>query len=294
MPDFTIVTPSFNSLQYLPRACASVADQAGVTAEHIVLDGGSADGTADWLRRQSKLRVHIGPDAGMYDAINHGFQLSRGSIVGHLNCDEQYLPGTLAAVADYFATHPHVSIVCGSILAVDPRGDILAFRKIYPLRWRYVMGSHLYASTCALFYRRDVINAGYRFDTQYRVIGDIDFVIRVLRAGYRVGLLKQYVSTFAITGENLSLRAQQELQAYKAALPRWIKWGRYPLNMARLIEKTLSGAYTQAFPFEYAIYDDSLVQRRVYTVRAASARWRAGWTDWETAQLQSCNSPDEG
>jgi len=280
MPDFTIVTPSFNSLQYLPRACASVADQTGVSCEHIVLDGGSSDGTADWLRRQQQLRVHIGRDAGMYDALNHGFQLSSGSIIGHLNCDEQYLPGTLAAVANYFDTHPHVSIVSGSMLAVDPEGDILAFRKIYPLRWQYVLAAHLYAHTCALFFRRDIIEAGYRFDTKYRIIGDLDFWVRLLRAGYRVGLLKQYVSTFAVTGENLSLMARQtgESQAYRAALPLWIKWCRYPLNVARLIEKILSGAYTQAFPFDYAIYDDSLARRRVYTVRAASARWGAGWT----------------
>ena len=278
MPDFTIVTPSFNSLQYLPRACASVADQAHVSCEHIVLDGGSSDGTVDWLHRQPQLRVHIGPDAGMYDALNHGFQLSSGSIIGHLNCDEQYLPGTLAAVANYFATHPRVSIVSGSMLAVDPHGNLLSFRKIYPLRWQYMLTAHLYAFTCAIFYRRDIIDAGYRFDTRYRCISDWDFVVRVLRARYRVGLLSQYLSSFAITGENLSLKAQQEIQAYKTALPGWIKWCRYPLNMARLVEKALSGAYTQAFPLEYAIFNDTLVQRQLYTVRAASARWRAGWT----------------
>lgn len=279
MAEFTIVTPSFNSLQYLPKACASVQDQTGINVQHIILDGGSTDGTVDWLHRQPQLQANIGPDDGMYDALNHGFNLASGTIIGHLNCDEQYLPGTLATVANYFDAHPHVSMVCGSVLAVDSSGDLLAYRKMYPLRWQYVLSAGLlYAFTCALFYRRSIIDDGHRFDTTYKYIGDGDFVVRLLRAGYSVGILNQYMSTFAITGANMSLKAQQESLAYNATIPRWIKVCRHPLNLVRLIEKTLSGAYTQTLPLNYAIYTDSLVQRRMLTAYTATARWQAGWT----------------
>ena len=51
-PEFTIVTPSYNMLGYLQRCVRSVADQQGATFEHLVIDGGSSDGTAEWLRER--------------------------------------------------------------------------------------------------------------------------------------------------------------------------------------------------------------------------------------------------
>ena len=107
----SVITPCYNGGAFLPRCCASVADQGEALAEHIVADGGSTDGTVEWLKRQRNLRWVSEKDRGMYDAINKGFRMAGGDIVAHLNCDEQYLPGTLAAVADVFARHPGVDIV---------------------------------------------------------------------------------------------------------------------------------------------------------------------------------------
>jgi glycosyltransferase involved in cell wall biosynthesis len=96
--DISVVTPSFNMLSYLKRCVASVADQERVQAEHLVMDGGSRDGTVEWLKTQTSLLSEVRSDNGMYDAVNRGFRRARGQIVAHLNCDEQYLPGTLESV----------------------------------------------------------------------------------------------------------------------------------------------------------------------------------------------------
>jgi glycosyltransferase involved in cell wall biosynthesis len=94
--DFTVITPSFNMLDYLRRCCASVEDQRGVSVQHLVIDGGSVDGSAEWLRSSRPDSSVIEPDDGMFDALNKGLERARGDYVCYLNCDEQHLPGALA------------------------------------------------------------------------------------------------------------------------------------------------------------------------------------------------------
>src|SRR5512135_306553 len=276
-PDFTIVTPSFNSLKCLPRACASVADQEGVTLEHIVVDGLSGDGTVEWLCGQPRLISHVGKDEGMYDAINRGLRRSRGQILAYLNCDEQYLPGALAAVKDHFAEHPDLDIVCGDVLVVDAEGHLLSFRKVYTPRWQYILASHLYVFSCALFFRRTIVESNFYFDKKYRYVGDFDFMVRLLRAGFRAERVGRYLSAFTITGDNLSVSSRTECRLHRATLPRWARWFRHPLNLARLAEKALSGAYLQKFPIEYSLYDGDLTKRHSYRADRGSSRW-PGWS----------------
>jgi glycosyltransferase involved in cell wall biosynthesis len=128
--DVSVVTPSFNMLNYLQRCCASVADQEYVTHEHIVVDGGSTDETPEWLSCQASLISQSQRDNGMYDAVNRGFRLARGEIVSHLNCDEQLLPDTLHFVRRFFREHPEVDVLFGDVLAVRPDGGLIAYRPI--------------------------------------------------------------------------------------------------------------------------------------------------------------------
>src|SRR6266567_1943602 len=98
---FSIITPSFRSSGWLKLCLASVADQL-VPVEHIVQDAGSDDGTLDWLPQDKRAKVYVEKDQGMYDAINRGLRRAKGDVLAYLNCDEQYLPGSLAAIASFF------------------------------------------------------------------------------------------------------------------------------------------------------------------------------------------------
>jgi glycosyltransferase involved in cell wall biosynthesis len=98
---FSIVTPSFRNSSWLKLCIASVADQQGVELEHIVQDSCSDDGTQDWLPQDKRVKAFIEKDGGMYDAVNRGYRRATGDILAYLNCDEQYLPGALKAVADF-------------------------------------------------------------------------------------------------------------------------------------------------------------------------------------------------
>src|SRR5712692_3814278 len=113
---FSIITPSFRHSAWLKLCIASVADQHGVEVEHIVQDAGSDDGTLDWLPRDLRVKAFVEKDAGMYDAVNRGFRRATGDILAYLNCDEQYLPGALKAVHDFFAEHPAADAVAADIV----------------------------------------------------------------------------------------------------------------------------------------------------------------------------------
>src|SRR6202034_981314 len=121
--DFSIITPSFRNSKWLKLCIASVADQHGVELEHIVQDSCSDDGTQDWLPHDERVKAFIEKDQGMYDAINRGWKRAQGDVVAYLNCDEQYLPGALKAVWDYFQAHPDVDVVFGDNLVVDDKGE---------------------------------------------------------------------------------------------------------------------------------------------------------------------------
>lgn len=276
--EVSVVTPSFNMLEYLKRCCRSVADQKGLAWEHIVIDGGSSDGTPDWLRRHHAGPFISEPDQGMYDAINKGLRLARGEILAYLNCDEQYLPGTLKFVRDFFSEHPDADILFGDHLLVRPDGSLIAYRKGLPPYWWLILGTDLYVFSCAMFFRRRLIDEGQYFDPRFRDIGDEEFVVRCLRAGYRACYRRRYLSAFTMTGKNLSCgdnpHREKAFLLHSLGL-QWIKPFRAGLFLVRVLLKLVHRCYWETLPLQYAVYTEGdCTTRTEFTCTRASWKWR--------------------
>src|SRR5688572_13504246 len=126
---FSIITPSFRNSRWLQLCIASVADQDAVH-EHIVQDSCSDDGTQDWLPHDSRVKAYIEKDEGMYDAVNRGLRRASGDILAYLNCDEQYLPGALESVLEYFLNNPLTEVLFAWTVAANADGDYLFHRKV--------------------------------------------------------------------------------------------------------------------------------------------------------------------
>src|ERR1700760_4816902 len=118
----SIITPSYKQAEWLKVCAASVADQSGegLEIEHILQDSLSGPEVTEALRPFPHAQLISEKDAGMYDAINRGWEKATGDILCWLNCDQQYLPGALAQVADYFRRHPETEVLFGDAL-VDAR-----------------------------------------------------------------------------------------------------------------------------------------------------------------------------
>lgn len=101
-PLVTIVTPCLNPGDWLQRCIDSVRRQTYPNIEHIVVDGGSTDGTRELLSALEDIRWVSEPDAGQSNALNKGFAMARGDIVGWLNADDEFLPDAIEQVAGCF------------------------------------------------------------------------------------------------------------------------------------------------------------------------------------------------
>ncbi|MDR3440697.1 glycosyltransferase family 2 protein [Telmatospirillum sp.] len=181
----SIVTPCLNRADMIGDAVESVLHQNDDCFEHIIVDGGSTDGTLDLLRRYPHLRVVSGPDKGIYDALNKGIALTQGRIIGHLNSDDVYEPDAFARVRAAFAAEPDLDSVCGGALICEGAtlvrdcsgaGDrILSFANA-------MLGVPVIN---ARFFTRALYDRVGPYSLDFRLAADRDFLVRAVLAGCR-------------------------------------------------------------------------------------------------------------
>ncbi|MBX2992930.1 MAG: glycosyltransferase [Bacteroidetes bacterium] len=178
-PLVSIVTPTFNSSQFIARTLKCIADQSYLHIEHIIIDGGSTDGTLDILGHQTRAKWISGPDNGMYDAINKGMKMATGEIVAYLNSDDLYFEDTVGRVVEFFDQNPDADLVYSDLLYIDENGESLFVRKYPPFAWRMfaVLDGSTIPQQTAFWRRRVLESAGY-FDSTFKMAGDFEFFVR--------------------------------------------------------------------------------------------------------------------
>jgi glycosyltransferase involved in cell wall biosynthesis len=275
-PDISVVTPSFRSGRWLPLCLASVADQ-DVRSEHIVQDAGSDDGTLEWLPQDPRVRAFVETDRGMYDAVNRGYRRAHAGILSYLNCDEQYLPGTLTRVIGFFQQHPEVDILFGDCLVVDAAGSYLCERRaLTPQLIHTWTASNLAFLTAATFIRRRVLDHHQLwFNANFRDAGDQDWALRLVQAGVQTAVLPEFLSVFTETGANMNLgaNAARERRAFHGTAPIWARW-LSPLALVHFRLRRWRAGHYRCLPHDYAIYtQDQPNQRSDFHVTKPTFRW---------------------
>jgi glycosyltransferase involved in cell wall biosynthesis len=273
----SVITPSFRNSDWLKLCIASVADQ-GVDLEHIVQDSCSDDATQEWLPNDSRVKAFIEKDGGMYDAINRGLRRASGDILAYLNCDEQYVPGALAAVHQFFDANPNVEVLFGDALVVDPVGRYLCHRQAsIPTRYHSCACGNLATLTCSTFFRRSVIDQrGIFFDPNYKAVGDAVWVSRLIDQKVRLALMPKVTSTFTETGDNLCLKpsVQRERMEWAATAPFWVRRMKHLIVLRYRLRRLIAGHYWPK-PIEYAIYTkNSPLVRTEFSVTKPTFRWK--------------------
>ncbi len=272
----SIVTPSFRNSDWLKLCVASVADQAGVEVEHIVQDALSDDGTQGWLARDRRVQAYFEKDRGMYDAVNRGWRRAKGEILAYLNCDEQYLPGGLRAVEEFFRARPQTEVIFADTVVVDTQGQFICCRKSL-VPWKNSMWVYNPVITSSIFIHRRVLDQhGLFFDTRWRDLGDKVWTLEMVRRSLNMAVLRRFTSSFADTGENMNLKcnALRERQLVMEMAPAWIRRAKFLLLQLHRLRSLSQGIYWQK-PFTYSIYTLESPDRRVefHAARPTAIWW---------------------
>lgn len=195
-PTITVVTVCRNALPLLRPTVESVLEQRTPAIEYWIVDGGSTDGTRDYLASLSASGVRwvSEPDRGIADAMNKGARLATGEWVGHLHAGDRYLPGALDAVLA--AAGSTADVLCGAILKDEERGEV-RYRP-EPSRLRMDMTVHHPAT----FTRRGVFQEIGGFDERYPNAMDYDFFLRAFVRGKRFEVIPETLARMASGGQS--------------------------------------------------------------------------------------------
>lgn len=210
-PTISVITPAYNAAATLPEALESVRAQTVAPLEHVVVDGGSQDGTVELLRAAGEsVRWVSEPDRGLSHAMNKGIAMARGDVIGELNADDRYFPETIALVIEAFERHPDAEWVTGRCPIIDGDGNeirrpVTAYKNA--LLRRYSLPLYLtqnFVSAPATFFRRDVLQELGGFDERYRISVDYDLQLKFARRGDPV-VLDRDLACFRMVEGTLSM-----------------------------------------------------------------------------------------
>ncbi|MFB2704996.1 MULTISPECIES: glycosyltransferase family 2 protein [Marinobacter] len=217
----SVITVCFNSAETIEGTLAAVSSQTYPDIEHVIIDGGSSDGTVDRVRtrvRESDVLVSE-PDEGLYDAMNKGVALAKGDIVGILNSDDFYeSEDVISSVVRVFAENPDVDVVFGDVVFVAPE-DLLRVTRYYSAEhfrpWKLRFG--WMPPHPATFVRKSAYERVGKYRLDMRIAADYDMFVRwLLVAGLKWKyldkvLVRMRAGGVSTSGFRSSIRLNREI-----------------------------------------------------------------------------------
>jgi glycosyltransferase involved in cell wall biosynthesis len=210
LPRISVLTPCLNAASTLPAMLASVRAQDQPGVEHIVVDGGSTDGSVELLQEAEGVQWISERDDGMAQALNRGTAMASGEILGWLNADDTYEPGALRAVAEAWARRPATEWATGRCRIVDGRGreirrPVTAYKELLLRHWSFPLFlTQNFVSCPATFVSRAALLEVGGFDERDRISVDYDLFLRLARRGPPL-VVDQTLASFSMAEGSLGM-----------------------------------------------------------------------------------------
>jgi glycosyltransferase involved in cell wall biosynthesis len=257
----TVVTPSFNQGVYLERTLQSVLGQDYRDKEYIVIDGASSDGSQSILAQYSSEinALVIEPDSGQAHALQKGFRLATGDVLGFLNSDDLLLPGTLSFVANFFAVHPNVDVIYSNRIFID-NGDTVTKFWILPPHSSYCMSRWDFIPQETCFWRRSLMDRAGSIDPTYQFALDYDLFVRMMRLG-QFRRVNTYLAAFRLHATSKSTTLYETIGRREVARVRAEHGIR--LHWYDHLLKYLFGGWILGFSWVYKVLMVNAIRRRV-------------------------------
>ena len=199
-PRISIVTPSLNQGAFIEEAIRSVLLQNYPAVELIVADGGSTDGTVETIEKYKSCLAHslCEGDAGPANALNKGFRLATGEILGFLNADDLLLPGSLEKVVHEFRRQPWADVVSGHGYLANASGQVGA--PFISDRWNLTRFAY---DACVLvqaatFFRRSTFQQVEGFNEDNQTAWDMELWADLALAGARFHAFDEFLAVYRL------------------------------------------------------------------------------------------------
>ena len=246
-PVVSVITPTLNQARYVTHTIESVRAQSYPAVEHIVVDGGSTDGTIEILKREGDagaIRWVSEADNGMYDAVNKGLGLATGDVLAYLNSDDAYLPWAIEVVVRTSDARPDVDLVFGDGIKLIESTGAQRLRLFTPFD-RISLANHESVMQPAVFWRRRLVERIGGFDVGFRYVADLDYWLRAAEAGAKIAHVNEVLAverdhadrlsvaqSTAMVAEGEVMRARRAgphggPEAKQRAIARDVRWQRW-------------------------------------------------------------------
>jgi len=190
----TILTATYNSEKFLEDCINSVISQDYHNIEHIIIDGGSTDGTISIVKKyEHKISRWLSEkDNGMYDALNKGMEMATGDVIGILNSDDVLAsPDVVTAIAECFKSSDNVDSVYGDLVYVDQQNTQKVIRYWKGFTYRRFRFTYGWMPAHPSFYiKRSLISRFGGYESHYFTAADYEFMARYL---YRHKITSRYL-----------------------------------------------------------------------------------------------------
>lgn len=234
-PLVSVITPTWNMGDRLARCIASIRSQTHPNIEHIIVDGGSSDGTVDLLRSTDGIKWVSESDSGQSDAINKGFRMAEGDILGWLNADDELTPAALERVVRAAQRNPRAGLFYGDIEVFDASSS----RRVPPDSTDFTFTAMWRGNTISqpgTFWTRAAHETVGPIDEDFRLTMDYELWLRFAKAGIIAEYIPHVQARFEIhdaskTGtagmlafveeEAAALRKHGEPHGAAMAIDRW-------------------------------------------------------------------------
>jgi glycosyltransferase involved in cell wall biosynthesis len=205
LPLVSIVTPSLNQGRFIRDTIESVLNQDYPRLEYIVVDGGSTDGTLDILRHYNDRLYWISePDRSQAHALNKGWRMARGEILGWLNSDDTYRPGAVEVVVKAFLSHPEAGGIYGDCDYISATGALLEKYETGPFDFAtFFRTSRSPIPQPSMFIRRAVYEDVGPVNESLQLVIDWEYWLRV-GMKYPILYLPQTLATYRVHGSSKS------------------------------------------------------------------------------------------
>ncbi|NOY46616.1 MAG: glycosyltransferase [Chlorobi bacterium] len=202
-PKISIITVTFNCKEYLERTINSLKDQSFRDFEHIVIDGGSTDGTVDIMKKYlDRIAYWVSePDNGIYDAMNKGLKAARGDYVIFLNAGDTFYENTTLEKIP-FEQHPDAGVFYGETMIINENGKKLGLRRKklpHNLTWKHFKHGMVVCHQSVLVKRA----IAPMYNTGYRLSADIEWVLISLKNSKKNVFTNSIISEFMEGGASI-------------------------------------------------------------------------------------------